>query len=138
MKFFSPIDIRFRDLDALAHVNNAVYMTYVEQARVRYFDTVLGDRQDWDEWGVLLARTEINYITPLLFKDDAKCGIECVAIGRKSMEFQFKIFKTVNNQVIEVASGLNVLVCFNHRKNESIVVPDSWKTALENYEDGLE
>ena len=137
MKFFSPIDIRFRDLDALAHVNNVVYLTYVEQARVRYFDEVFGNRHDWDQWGVLLARTEINYIQPLLFKETAKCGIECVDIGRKSMEFQFKIFKTVDGKDIEVASGLNVLVAFSHAENKSILVPDVWKTAVEKYEDGL-
>lgn len=137
MKFYSPIDIRFRDLDALAHVNNVVYLTYVEQARVRYFDALFGDRHNWNDWGVLLARTEINYIQPLLFKEEARCGIECVAIGRKSMEFHFNIFKTVNGENIEVASGVNVLVCFNHSENKSIEVPDVWKTAIEKYEDGL-
>ena len=137
MKFYSPIDIRFRDLDALAHVNNVVYLTYVEQARVRYFDEVFGNRHDWDEWGVLLARTEINYIQPLLFKDVAKCGLECVAIGRKSMEYHFKMFKTVDGVDVEVASGVNILVSFSHSENKSIEVPTAWKTAVEAYEDGL-
>ncbi len=137
MKFFSDIEIRFRDLDGLNHVNNVVYLSYVEQARIRYFDDILGERQDWDEWGVLLARTEINYIKPLVLKDKAKCSMECVAIGRKSMEFNFKIFKYENGEQIEMASGVNVLVCFNHRKNESIEVPTEWKTLIENFEDGL-
>lgn len=137
MKFFSPIDIRFRDLDALAHVNNVVYLTYIEQARVRYFDTVFGARHNWDEWGVLLARTEINYIQPLLFKDDAKCGMRCTKIGSKSMEFEFKIFRTIDGQDIEVANGINVLVCFNHTDNKSIEVPEFWKNAVVDYEDHL-
>ena len=136
MKFFSPIDIRFRDLDALAHVNNVVYLTYVEQARVRYFDDVFGKRHDWDQWGVLLARTEINYLQPLLFKDVARCEMECVAIGRKSLEFHFIIFKTENGKDVEIASGVNILVCFSHSENKSIEVPTKWKTAIENFEDG--
>mgnify|MGYP000113412940 CR=1 FL=1 len=137
MKFFSDIEIRFRDLDALAHVNNVVYLSYVEQARIRYFDDILGERQDWEEWGVLLARTEINYLQPLVLKDIAKCGMECVAIGRKSMEFNFKIFKYKNGIETEMASGVNVLVCFNHKKNESIEVPTEWKNLIENFEGGL-
>ena len=136
MKFFSPIDIRFRDLDALAHVNNVVYLTYVEQARVRYFDDVFGKRHDWDQWGVLLARTEINYLQPLLFKDVARCEMECVAIGRKSLEFHFIIFKTENGKDVEIASGVNILVCFNHSENKSIEVPTEWKNAIEKFEDG--
>lgn len=137
MKFFSPIDIRFRDLDALAHVNNVVYLTYVEQARVRYFDEIFGSRHDWDEWGVLLARTEINYIRPLLFKEDAKCGMQCTSIGKKSMEFEFKIFKTENGTDIEIANGINVLVCFNHSENKSIEVPEFWKKAVLSYEGNI-
>lgn len=135
MKIYSPIEIRFRDLDALAHVNNVVYLTYVEQARVRYFDALYGNRNDWTEKGVLLARTEINYLQPLFFKEEAKCGIECVAIGNKSLEFHFVIFKTVNGKEIEVASGINVLVCFNHKENKSIPVPLEWKSAIEDFED---
>lgn len=137
MKFASKIDIRFRDLDGLGHVNNVVYLSYVEQARIRYFDDILGDRQDWDEWGVLLARTEINYIRPLLLKEDATCYMECVAIGTKSMEFHFKIFMTDHEGEHEIASGVNVLVCYNHREQKSIEVPTSWKTAIEEFEDGI-
>ncbi|MFT4753758.1 MAG: acyl-CoA thioester hydrolase [Salibacteraceae bacterium] len=137
MKFFSSIDIRFRDLDGLGHVNNVVYLSYVEQARIRYFDAILGDRQDWNEWGVLLARTEINYIRPLLLKQIAKCYMECTGIGTKSMQFNFKITVIENNKELEVANGVNVLVCFNHRENKSIEVPSFWKTAIDHFEDGL-
>ena len=137
MKFFSDIDIRFRDLDSLGHVNNVVYLTYVEQARIRYFDSVIGQRYDWNKWGVLLARTEINYIKPLLLKDEAKCYIKCVSIGNKSMEFHFEIYKVENNKKIKMANGINILVCFNHQTNESIPVPTEWKTPIENFEEEL-
>lgn len=134
MPFTSEIDIRFRDLDALGHVNNVVYMTYVEQARVRYFDHVFGDRHDWNEWGVLLARTEINYLQPLLFKEEAKCRMTCSKIGTKSMTFTFEIFKLENDKEIEIANGVNVLVCFNHTANQSIEVPDFWKNSVAKFE----
>lgn len=137
MQFFIPIEVRFRDLDGLNHVNNVVYLSYVEQARIKYFDHVMGTRFDWNRWGVLLARTEINYIKPLHLKDECKVGIECVSIGRKSLEFQFKIFRSLNDQDEEVASGLNVLVCFDHQENKSIEVPQEWKDAIEKYEDKL-
>ena len=137
MKFSSPIDIRFRDLDGLGHVNNVVYLSYVEQARIRYFDDILGDRQDWNEWGVLLARTEINYVRPLLLKQNAVCYMECVKMGTKSMEFNFKIVMTENNEEFEIANGVNVLVCFNHAANQSIEVPQFWKKTIHNFEEGL-
>ena len=42
MTFETTIGVRYRDIDAMGHVNNAVYATYLEQARVRYVDHVLG------------------------------------------------------------------------------------------------
>lgn len=135
MPCVSEIDIRFRDLDALGHVNNAVYMTYVEQARVHYFDYVFGNRNDWDQWGVLLARTEINYFRPLLFKENAKCRMKCTSLGNKSMEFTFDIFKEENNEEIQIANGVNILVCYNHSENKSIEVPKFWRNAIADFED---
>lgn len=137
MQFYIPIEVRFRDLDGLNHVNNVVYLSYVEQARIHYFDHVMGERFDWNRWGVLLARTEINYLKPLHLKDDCKVGIECVNIGRKSLEFQFKIFRSINGVDEEIASGLNILVCFDHVEKQSIEVPQEWKNAIEKYEDNL-
>ncbi len=137
MKYFQETDVRFRDLDALAHVNNVVYLTYVEQARIGYFNTVIGTRHDWNKWGVLLARTEINYLKPIVLNDRVVVGLECVGIGNKSLEISFKIFvKKDGDEMEEVASGMNVLVCFDHVIHKSIPVPVEWKTAIEQFEDG--
>ncbi|MFN4071655.1 MAG: acyl-CoA thioesterase, partial [Thermus caldifontis] len=59
-----PIQVRFRDLDALGHVNNAVYLTYFEVARAAYFQRL---KEDWLEKGhFILARAEVDFLRPIL------------------------------------------------------------------------
>lgn len=134
MKFTSKIDIRFRDLDALGHVNNAVYLTYVEQARIDYFKAVLHMKYDWTKWGLLLARTEINYLQPALLHHILTCQITCVSLGNKSMEFQFEIFANYNQKITPICNGKNILVCYDHIAHTSMPIPNEWKTAIEDYQ----
>ena len=63
----SKVNIRFSDLDLFGHVNNAVYLTYYEEARVSYFDEVVGYDYDWSKEGVILARIEVDFLIPILF-----------------------------------------------------------------------
>lgn len=135
MRYYRDIDIRFRDLDALGHVNNVVYLTYVEQCRIGYFNEVIAEKYDWTKVGVLLARSEINYLKPVLMTDTLKCGLECIRIGNKSLDFSFKIFRQTNGQWDEVASGINVLVSFDHNINQSVAIPSEWKAKIEDFED---
>lgn len=134
MKFFIPFHIRFRDLDAIGHVNNAVYHTFVEDARIDYFKEVLGTTNDWHSFGVLIARSEINYVHELLYGDQVECGLQCVKIGNKSLQIDFAIVAIRNGQRIEACNGTSILVCFDHIKKESAPVPEQWKQLFKSYE----
>ena len=119
MPFYSPIQIRFRDLDALNHVNNAVYFSYVEQARVEYFDHVIGTRHDWQAFTMLLVRNEINYRMPLLFKQEAGCTMAIEKIGTSSIHIRFEIIRNLEGSEKEIiADGKNILVCFDNVKQK--------------------
>jgi acyl-CoA thioester hydrolase len=67
------IEIRWRDLDAAGHVNNAVFLTYLEEARAEWLARTLGDG-----WEYLLARVALDYRRELRLEDDevlARCGV---------------------------------------------------------------
>lgn len=77
------IEIRWRDLDAARHVNNAVFLTYLEEARDEWLDRTLGDGGGWD---YLLARVAIDYRRELLLEDDevlARCTL--ARVGTSSL-----------------------------------------------------
>jgi len=131
----SKIEIRFADIDAFGHVNNAVFLTYFEQARVRYFDEVLGWDYDWSKEGVIVARSEVDYILPVHFRDHITLYTGCSRIGNKSFDVSYQLLRTdVKGNDILVAAGVTVMVAFDYVKGKSIEVPALWKEKMENFE----
>lgn len=63
------IQVRFADIDVMGHVNNAVYLSYFEMARVLIFSKLLGADWDWNQYGVLLRKNEIEYLKPVTLNE---------------------------------------------------------------------
>lgn len=125
----TAIQIRFVDLDQFGHVNNAIYLSYLEVSRLPYFNTIIGTI-DWLNEGIILAKAEIDYKIPILLKDQIKIKTWCSRMGSKSFDLSYSILKTENNQDVEVATARTVMVCFNYVKQISISVPDAWKERM--------
>ena len=133
-KHRTPIEIRFADMDAFGHVNNAVFLTYFEQARVRYFDQVLGWDYDWSKEGVIVARSEVNYILPVHFRDDITVETRCGRIGSKSFDITYQVMRQDNGKEVLVADGITVMVAFDYEKRKSFEVPEAWKALVLKFE----
>jgi len=130
-------EIRFVDVDVFGHVNNAHYLTYFEQARVKYFDDIVGWKYDWSKQGIILARVEINYVLPVLFRDEAVIMTRCSRIGNKSFDLEYRMIKSENGKEVLLADGMTVMVAFDYITNQSIPIPEEWKKLLLEYENGL-
>jgi acyl-CoA thioester hydrolase len=127
-------EIRFVDVDVFGHVNNAHYLTYFEQARVKYFDDIVDWKYDLNKQGIILARAEINYVMPALFKDEAVIMTRCSRIGTKSFDLEYRMVKVNNGKVVLLADGKTVMVAFDYTAQHSIVIPQHWKDALKKFE----
>jgi acyl-CoA thioester hydrolase len=130
MSTYHP-EIRFVDMDAMGHINNATYFTYLEQARIDYFKTLRAERWDWIEEGVVVAKNELNYQLPIFFGDVVQIETTCSHIGNKSLTLSSKIFKVKEGQRSLAAFGSCVLVCFNHKTQTTHEVPLFWREILE-------
>jgi acyl-CoA thioester hydrolase len=78
------IEIRWRDLDAYQHVNNAVYSTYLEECRDEWLDAALGTGEA--AWDFVIARLRIDFRRELRLEDDkvvVRCGL--AKLGRSSV-----------------------------------------------------
>ncbi len=133
MKHRTPITIRFRDLDAMNHVNNAVFITYVEQGRIGYFRKVIGREHDWSKFGTLLAHTSIDYLHPILLHDELYCDVEIVKLGEKSFEVHFELVVRSAKGDKLCAKGKNVLVCFDNTQMKTAPVPIDWREKVEHF-----
>ena len=103
------IQIRFSDCDMMGHVNNAVYLSYIEMARIHYFTHLFGPDRDWKKNGILVRKNEIEYIRPVLFRDNATIKAFITHIGNSSFVMAYELH--VNNEIYTKAQS--VLVYFN-------------------------
>ncbi len=130
----TPIQLRFFDMDAFGHINNARYLTYFEEARIKYLDDIIEWTYGWSKTGIIMARAEVDFIMPAHFKDDVSIQTRCSRIGTKSFTLEYRMVKTVDEKEILLSSASTVVVMFDYENNESIPVLEEWKKAIREYE----
>lgn len=109
--------VRFRDCDAMGHVNNAVFSTYLEESRVG----MLGGLSDF-----ILARVEIDFRSELRHGEEVEVRSRCSRIGAKSFDLEHEI--AVGDRV--VAEAKSVLVSYDYELGASVPVPDELRARL--------
>ena len=129
--FTHRVEVRFRDCDPLGHVNNAVYLTYLEQARFSYWRQVWGFRDHQssaDIPGVILARVECDYKRPATYGEVLEVRMTVGDVGRTSFRFDYEI---VNEEGRTVALAKTVLVMYDYAAGTSVPIPHRIRGLLE-------
>jgi acyl-CoA thioester hydrolase len=109
--------VRFRDVDAMGHVNNAVYSTYLEQARIG----ILGDLEPF-----ILARVEIDFRAELRAGEEVEVHSRCSRIGSKSFELEHEIRAGARL----VAAAKSVLVGYDYTAAASVPLTENQRRRL--------
>jgi len=119
----------FRDVDYYRHVNNAVYITYMETARIDYcgvaFGKPLGSVQN-----VIMASQRFDYEKQAQYDDRLVMGVRTSRIGTKSLDFTYELWRGEER----IGIGLSTLVAFDYEANRSIAVPEEWRRRIAAYE----
>ncbi len=126
-RFVQPIEVRFRDVDAVGHVNNAVYLTYIESARVAWWIQTTG-RPSFRDLTMILARTEIDYRRPVTYGERLVVGLRCASMSRSSFVLEFRIEEAGTSQV--VAEARNVLVNYDYAAGRSTPIPPELRARI--------
>ena len=129
------LEVRFRDIDAFGHVNNASFVTYLEQARVRFLIEVL--RVDVvQSLPVILAALQVDFRSPILFGDEVGIGTRVDWIGNTSLSMSHRMTARGEGEDAErvVAEAGTVLVAYDYETEQPIRVPDDWRTAFATHE----
>lgn len=130
-RLWVPITPRFRDTDAMGHVNNAVYLTYFEVARTAYWNALTGD-SDYQRVPFILAHTTIDFRSPALVREALEVGIRIERVGTKSFACAYRIEEATTRRL--VCEGRSVQVIFDYAKNESYPVPAELRATLRTFE----
>ena len=113
--------VRFRDCDSLGHVNNAVYLTYLEEARVALREQF---GLTWTE--MILARCEIDFRDQVSVGEEVEVTMWPGRVGNKSFDLSYEL--KVGDRL--VAEAKTVLVAYDYERGESVPLPDAWRKLL--------
>ena len=129
-RFVCPQDVTFRDLDVFGHVNNAVYLTYIENARIRYLRDVLGIESPEDLL-VIVAKVHIDFLSRATLGETLDVGTRVSRIGTKSFDMDHEIHGPDGRVV---ARAETTLVTCDYRGDSTMPVPELWRDRIETYE----
>lgn len=131
--FHKTIEVTFQDLDAMGHVNNTVYLGYLETVRIEYLWTLFDLRQPADV-PVILGEVTLRYLSPALFKERLTIGAGASRFGRKSFDLIHQI-DAQDGRVIARAS--TTLIAYDYTTQQSIEIPAWLRDGMLAYQGGL-
>ncbi len=134
-KHKTPVQIRFSDMDMMGHANNGVQLSYLDLARVHYFNELFGTYVDWNEAILIVAHLEIDYLAPIMLNDSIEVHTKIIKIGNKSVQMLQNIVDAKTGEV--KTKTKQVMVGFSKNKGISIPVPEFFKERITQFEEEL-
>jgi acyl-CoA thioester hydrolase len=132
-RFYHPIEVRYGDLDPQGHLNNAKYLTYMEQARIHYIQQLgLWDGGSFMNVGIILADFHITFHSAVQFGQAVRVGMCISRLGEKSMDSHYVMEDAANGQVLAEATA--VLVAYDYHQSRSIPIPEGWRKVISDFE----
>ena len=131
-KHTKKIQIRFGDIDLMGHANNGVQLSYLDLARMEYFQKVYGQVIDWNDAALIVAHLDIDYLSPIMLNDKIEVHTKIYKIGNKSVSLHQNIVDSVSGELKTRTS--QVMVAFSAKLGESIMVPETLKIRIREFE----
>jgi len=134
-RFSIELEVRWRDLDALGHVNNAVYFNYLEEARLRYMREMGATVDSPADVSVIIAEVQCQYKSPLGLGERATILARVSELRNSSFIFEYQI---LGGDGRLAATARTVQVCYDYQAARPVPIPDRWRAAIAAYEPALE
>ncbi|MDQ7948598.1 MAG: thioesterase family protein [Pedobacter sp.] len=131
-KYKTRIEMRFADLDMMGHVNNAVYFTYMEIGRTKYWKHAID--WNWKENGVIIRQASIDYLLPLFIEDKVSMYVRTSRIGNTSFDLEYLIVKDVNGKEVTCSHGKTVCVVYDYDSKIPVAIPDKERQKMIAFE----
>ena len=127
-----PIKVRFRDIDAFGHVNNAVYFTYMEVARVEYITHVGLRTSEMPRPFFIIAAASCQYKAPIDLNTALAVQVRVSRLGNSSFDMEYHFGDESSGQLL--ATGHTTQVVFDYVEKRSVPLPDDWRKIITDFE----
>lgn len=128
-----PIAVRWGDMDTMGHVNNAMYFTYCESARMSYFAAVrMKEHAEAPDHGPALAAANLNFRAQVRYPAELEVATRVTEIGRTSFKMEYDLLYKGSDD--RVADGTGVIVWVNYGTGKPIPLPESLKEEIRQFE----
>jgi acyl-CoA thioester hydrolase len=121
------MSVRWGDMDAFNHVNNTVYATYVEEARLHWFRSIEGGYMD-EQSAPILAAQHLNYRVPIEWPEEVSVSLRTSRVGNSSVTLSFKIVSRAHPERV-YCDGDTVLVWVDRASGKPIALPEKVRRA---------
>lgn len=136
VKYFIELTVRFRDLDAMAHVNNSVYLTYFEEARTGYLRDVAKLKLDLNSpVSLIVGEILCRYRSPALYNEQLRIYCRAGEFGRASFKIFYEVKSVIDNRLI--AEGYSTLIAYNYQEKKSCSISDEFRERVLTYEQSV-
>jgi len=128
------VPLRYSDMDLFGHVNNARYFTFLEEARICWFETCVPEKWDFKKHGVLVARNEMDYLKPVVPGDRLIIRLGASGLGNSSIHIRYEGYVLAGGNVERAQLAFRAattLVSWNTREGKVARVHDDWRKAIE-------
>ncbi len=133
-RFWWSVTVRWGDMDAMGHVNNIIYLQYLESARIGYFETLAG----WDgrteggmRQGPVVVSQTFNYRRQVHYPAELEVGVRCQEIRNRSFVLAYAIFRKGTDEL--VGDGSSVAVWLDYDANKAVEIPPSLRQVFTTY-----
>ena len=115
-KFIINLETRWNDMDCIGHVNNAIFLTYIETARVK-----LIEKLGFFELPIIMASIKIDYVNQLKYPSIMEIGQKISRLGNSSFDILTGIYNKDSGELITIST--TTLVCYDYKAQKSIKIP---------------
>lgn len=126
------LQTRFNDIDMIGHLNNTVYLEFMDLGKTRYFVDVMGGDVDWHNIGIVVVHIDCDYFAPAFIDEPLAVATTVVSVSVHSFKLEQRIYNTLTGQVKCI--GTTVMAGFDASTNSSAEINPQWVAAFASYE----
>ncbi len=134
LPFFHSVELqtRFNDIDMLGHLNNNVYLTFMDLGKTRYFSDIMGGKIDWQNIGTVVVNVNVNYYAPAYLDEPLAVATTVASVSVHSFKLEQRIYNPESGEVKCI--GTTIMAGFDTKTLGTAEIKTEWTEAFSRYE----